>query len=83
MDDFTPQQMKTLDVIQEKILQAVQDSSRYTQDLLRQDMKAMEHRIDAKAEKNKEEIIGFIDERIFPQIDSLDQRLTKLEAKIA
>ncbi len=83
MEDFTPQQMKTLNVIQDKILQAVQDSSRYTQDLLKQEMKAMEHRIDAKADKNKEEIIGFIDERILPQIESLDQRLTKLETKIA
>ncbi len=83
MDDFTLQQMKTLNVIQEKILQAVQDSSQYTQDLLRQEMKAMEHRVDAKADKNKEKIIAFIDERILPQIESLDQRVIKFEAKIA
>ena len=80
MDDFTPQQIKTLTSV---VTQIVKDESRQTQDLMRQEMKAMEHRVDAKADKNKEKIIAFIDERILPQIDSLDQRLTKLETKIA
>ena len=80
MDDFTPRQIQTLTSV---VTQIVKDESRQTQDLMRQEMKAMENRIDAKADKNKEEIISFIDERILPQIDSLDQRLTKLETKIA
>jgi uncharacterized coiled-coil protein SlyX len=80
MEDFTPQQIKTLTSV---VSQIVKDEGRQNQDLMRQEMKALEHRLDAKSEKNKEEIINFIDERILPQIESLDQRLTKLETKIA
>jgi len=59
--DFSDQQIKTLKTV---VGQVVDDKLRINNDLLMQEMRTLEHRIDAKAEKNKHEIIEFIDDKV-------------------
>ena len=58
------------------LLQAMEDKSRITTDLLRSEIKASETRV-------KKEIINevteFIGNHIIPQLDSHERRITKLE----
>ena len=94
--DFSDGQMKVLNAMQERILQAMQvqsgalrqeirDGDRNTRDLLIQEIKASEHRVKTELRKDMENmqdgIIDFIDDRLLPQIDKLSTRLTKLETK--
>lgn len=58
------------------LLQAMEDKSRITTNLLRSEIKASENRV-------KKEIISevteFIGNHLIPQLDSHEQRITKLE----
>lgn len=65
------------------LLQAMEDKSRITTDLLRSEIKASGSRQTTALQKTKKEIINevteFIGNHLIPQLDSHEQRITKLE----
>lgn len=69
------------------LLQAVDDKFRINNDILMQEMRALEHRAKLDSDKNKQDIIeaigDMIDTGLLPQIDNHEKRITKLETKTA
>ncbi|MEK7183247.1 MAG: hypothetical protein AAB776_01290 [Patescibacteria group bacterium] len=86
MEDFSKEQIKTLQTV---VGQVVDDKIRLNNDLLFQEMRASEHRVKTELRKEikqaKDETIEAVSEMldagIVPQLDSHEQRLTKLETK--
>ncbi len=86
--DFSREQIKTLQTV---VGQVVDDKIRINNDILIQEMKALENRIETKFDQKlkiqKDDIIEAVGDMlggsIVPQLDNHEQRLIKLEAKPA
>jgi hypothetical protein len=84
--DFSKEQIKTLQTV---VGQVVDDKIRINNDILIQEIRASEYRIekkfDQKLKVQKDEILEAVGDMlggsIVPQLDNHEQRLTKLEAK--
>lgn len=85
---------KDLDDLQNNIIQAIDDRFRLNNDMLRQEMRAMENRmeqkldnLDSKINNAKDEILTgvgeMLDGQVIPQIDDHEVRITRLETKTA
>ncbi|HRH32367.1 MAG TPA: hypothetical protein PLK06_03510 [bacterium] len=85
--DFSKEQIKTLQAV---VGQVVDNRIRLSNDILLQEIKALEHRVKSELRQEikqaKDETIEavseMLDSGIVPRLDHHEQRLTKLEVKI-
>lgn len=67
--------------------QRMEDKLRLNNDLIFQEMKALEYRQDCKLEAVEQRILSgvaqILDDAIVPQVSELDKRVTKLEVKVS
>jgi hypothetical protein len=87
---ITKEDLKNLKTeIVEALDQRMDDKFRINNDILRQEIRASEHRIKTELrqeiQQSKQEVIQsvaeILDTNVLPSLDSHEQRLTKLEAK--
>ena len=80
MEDFSEQQIKTLTQLMERV---AADEGRATRDFVKASEERVKAYVDDKTEVVLEALADTVDSNLQPQLNKHDQRLTKLETKIA